>query len=447
MKKRLRYLAIAIVPAVVLGLCLPSFAQEPPPSFIQCTDKPEYDQVKVAQVPIPWQFWAITTDPTTGVTTVTDKIRISPTWLIPPPGQPPGFTEPVLIQRQVALTSEPVELENLVWTDRGPVPGLSWEPYDGPTPVIEGQDILLEVEPSDEELAVLVAYEVMKETDTDREVIGHFINEAILSTPEVGEPREIVEIRINFDAHNDTDYCVTNFELDFLGLSFTCEDVVKALGFVVGEPDKPWGANEENPLLVHPIEVKLADGTVVKGTEVKWVQPDRPLQKCEWLHLGLAFRINLPDEVDGNRVTVQGYWTELKPKVWCVEAVNPRGKRIPPAGWSTMPGPKGGRNDDGFYQLFAYVPCDPEPKIYVTCKEMIEKDEKFGPYDSSDVVKITEAPGAAPSEKKMGSSKGQAGAVKAHITLPSAPILLLIDPDGTIIARCPKCCLVPPPPK
>jgi hypothetical protein len=33
---------------------------------VPCTNTPEYPQVKVEQVPIPWQFWAIVPDPVTG---------------------------------------------------------------------------------------------------------------------------------------------------------------------------------------------------------------------------------------------------------------------------------------------------------------------------------------------------------------------------------------------
>ncbi|MFC1861351.1 hypothetical protein ACFLYL_03675, partial [Chloroflexota bacterium] len=43
------------------------------------------NQIKVAQVPFPWQFWAVD-----DAGNVIDRIRISPTWLNPPPGQPAG---------------------------------------------------------------------------------------------------------------------------------------------------------------------------------------------------------------------------------------------------------------------------------------------------------------------------------------------------------------------
>ena len=136
-----------------------------------------------------------------------------------------------------------------------------------------------------------------------------------------------------------------------------------------------------------------------------------------------------PDTVD---ITVQD---TTAPEVSCIESVNPHGKTVPPAGKSTLPGNKGGQNEDGFYQLTATDICDPEPEIFVS---------GFGPFKSGDVVKITQAPGATPSSKKMGSSKGQAGAVVAHITLSSDPVITAVDDSGNFATTT---CLVPPPPK
>jgi len=33
----------------------------------------------------------------------------------------------------------------------------------------------------------------------------------------------------------------------------------------------------------------------------------------------------------------------------CTETVNPHGQNVPPAGSTTLPGPRGGINDDGFW--------------------------------------------------------------------------------------------------
>ena len=87
MLKKGLYAAIPFILALVLAFSLPASAQ---PAPVSCTDEPEYDQLKVAQVPMPWQFWAIEFDPDdpTVPPTLVDRIRISPTWLNPPPGQP-----------------------------------------------------------------------------------------------------------------------------------------------------------------------------------------------------------------------------------------------------------------------------------------------------------------------------------------------------------------------
>ena len=437
--------------ALILAISLPTFAQ---PAPVPCTEEGACGQVKVAQVPFPWQFWAYAIDETSGyVTSIIDKIRISPTWLNPPPGQPAG-EDKIFITRWWALVDRPIELEALVWefdANGMPLPEpprnlALWEPL-GTTEVTDKEDVIYEFLLPDAGMAsgaALIAYEVMVGEDgATTELIGHFLNELAVLLPPDGLSKPIIEVRVNFDIHNNTDYDVTNFELDFDGLvDFTCVEIEKAVGFVVGTIGESWGLNEDNLPIVRPIP---------SGTEVKWVEPCRPIKNCQWLHGGLSFRLR--DLIMGDDVTVQGYWTQLRPKVWCVEGVNPSGKNIPPAGWSTLPGRKGGQNEDGFYQLcYCVPPCWPTPddpvdpssmSIWVGTKDL---GPLFGGYDNEVVVKITEAPGAIPAEKKIGSQKGKAGAVKSHITLPSDPVLFLVDINGDVIARCGKC-LVPPPPK
>jgi hypothetical protein len=130
------------------------------------------------------------------------------------------------------------------------------------------------------------------------------------------------------------------------------------------------------------------------------------------------------------------------PEVWCIETVNPHGKNIPPAGSTTLPGPKGGQNEDGFYELFAEDNKDPEPEIFVV--DSIT-GVTFGPYENGTKIKYTEAKGATPSEKKMGSDKGQAGAIYWHIKGQGDMILMAIDDSGNV-GSC-DYCLVPPKPK
>jgi hypothetical protein len=115
----------------------------------------------------------------------------------------------------------------------------------------------------------------------------------------------------------------------------------------------------------------------------------------------------------------------------CEEDVNPHGQNTPPAGSTTLPGPNGGQNEDGFYRIGSDVETD----VFV-----VTGGVSFGPFSSGTVVKYTQAPGAAPSSKKIGSSNGQAGAVTVHITGPDELVVRSID--GSTIT-----CFVPPPPK
>jgi hypothetical protein len=116
---------------------------------------------------------------------------------------------------------------------------------------------------------------------------------------------------------------------------------------------------------------------------------------------------------------------------FCEESVNPHGQNVPPAGSSTLPGSQGGQNEDGFYRIGSDVST---PVTVVT------GGVTFGPFPSGSVVKYTQAPGATPSSKTIGSSSGQAGAVIVHITGPDELVVTAVD--GSTVT-----CFVPPPPK
>ena len=88
-------------------------------------------------------------------------------------------------------------------------------------------------------------------------------------------------------------------------------------------------------------------------------------------------------------------------------------------------------DEDGFYRIGSDVGT---PVTVVT------GGVTFGPYPSGTVVKYTQAPGATPTAKKIGSTNGQAGAVLVHITGPDE--LVVVDVDGD-----PTTCFVPPLPK
>ena len=132
----------------------------------------------------------------------------------------------------------------------------------------------------------------------------------------------------------------------------------------------------------------------------------------------------------------------------CCESVNPHGEKIPPAGWSTEPGtnPNSGKNPDGFYGVWI-PPCSCIDMLYVSYVGSSDP-QLLGPYTVSPCglfnFKLTEAKGAAPQVKKMGSSNGKAGAVPYHFLLPGDAQISFYS-GGDLIGS--TTCVVPPPPK
>jgi hypothetical protein len=130
-------------------------------------------------------------------------------------------------------------------------------------------------------------------------------------------------------------------------------------------------------------------------------------------------------------IAVLGTGTASAHVPFCVESVNPHGQNVPLAGSTTLPGPDGGQIEDGFYLIGSDVG---------TAVSVVTGGVTFGPFPSGSVIKYTQAPGATPSSKTIGSSNGQAGAVIVHITGPDE--LVVRSVDGALTT-----CLVPPPPK
>ena len=136
------------------------------------------------------------------------------------------------------------------------------------------------------------------------------------------------------------------------------------------------------------------------------------------------------------------HWVDTTPPVVaCIESTNPHGKHIPPAG-TTPPGLKGGQNPDGFYRLLAHDVLDPDPQVFLLDTG---SGTVFGPFVSGTTIKYTQAPGAKPRMKKMGSAHGQAGAVAFHIKGTGDAAVYGVDASGN--QSDPASCLVPPPPK
>ena len=129
------------------------------------------------------------------------------------------------------------------------------------------------------------------------------------------------------------------------------------------------------------------------------------------------------------------------PQAACIESVNPHGSTTPPAGRTTLPGPRGGQNDDGYYRLIAEDQDGAPLPIEILSLSLAGP---FGPFLSGTTVKITEAPGVVSKLMSMGSTKGSAGAVIDHLILDSDALMVATDADGdrTVVR-----CLVPPPPK
>jgi hypothetical protein len=119
----------------------------------------------------------------------------------------------------------------------------------------------------------------------------------------------------------------------------------------------------------------------------------------------------------------------------CTETTNPHGQTVPPAGSTTLPGPNGGQNEDGFYLISSNTGVD----VFV---KDLGSGTIFGPFPSGTKIKYTQAPGATPSSKTIGSTSGQAGAVLVHITGTGDAFVF---PTGELNHG--VSCLVPPPPK
>ena len=131
-------------------------------------------------------------------------------------------------------------------------------------------------------------------------------------------------------------------------------------------------------------------------------------------------------------------------RAFCVETVNPHGKNVPPAGSTTMPGPRGGQNEDGFYRLSIESVAGSTIMISSTGLDPRVAGNVFNTMLAGPVnVKYTQAPGATTlTVKKIGSTNGQAGAVMWHITGPGDLVVWpSADPAAAVT------CFVPPPPK
>lgn len=227
------------------------------------------------------------------------------------------------------------------------------------------------------------------------------------------------------------------------GCSMTVEKTITVVNELTADADVWWKVTfvdlDLTVELTPAVHYDVSGGSTVSFEETIAVSPNE--SQCTILEATVTFYANEYPE-DGEVIGTQKISITVKdvqaPMVWYEETVNPHGKNIPDK--KEADNAKGnGKNPDGFYKLYATDNCDPEPQIWVGTAD---NPKLFGSYVSGTVVKFTEAPGAAPSEKKMGSTKGQAGAVSYHITLPSNPVILTtVDSSGNTAT---STCLMPP---
>jgi hypothetical protein len=131
---------------------------------------------------------------------------------------------------------------------------------------------------------------------------------------------------------------------------------------------------------------------------------------------------------------------------FCTEIYNPHGENVPPAGSTTLPGPKGGENEDGFYQV-GVLSGETVGSVILSdgCGDGFS-GTVYGTFDGGTVVKYTEANGTTPRFEPMAGNNGQGGgaseAVDWHIW-GNGDLLVCNAAQPTSCI----CCFVPPPPK
>lgn len=185
-----------------------------------------------------------------------------------------------------------------------------------------------------------------------------------------------------------------------------------------------------------PLSVSFtpASATVTSGDPVSFIETIQVPDDNSLEGTSISCAVEFHDD-KGNLVGTQDITITIPdvtpPVVSCVETVNPHGNNVPKAGQKSP-----GQNEDGFYQVLAEDNVDPMPVIDVS---------GFGPFASGDNLKITEAKGAEPTVKKIGSENGQADAVAAHLILNGDAVVTAVDASGNVSE--PVSCLVPPPPK
>lgn len=218
---------------------------------------------KIAEIPVPWQSWEAQPG------RILDVIRV-----------PNELSQPVLIQRQVALSMTRLPLDELNWRDPDPV--IPWQTYDpSPIAIPPGSSVLLEIPLMVEARAAYVRYTVALASNPGQ-VVTRFVNEAQIET--LGPVPTIVGSLSNFDATNFTGKPVHDLELDIRQIA-----PAHILGWYNGP--RAWG--------LPPVIAPLAAG----GTEVTWVDDRAPMLPGETRHFGLSLAPGAPEPL------VRAHWT------------------------------------------------------------------------------------------------------------------------------------------
>ncbi len=201
-----------------------------------------------------------------------------------------------------------------------------------------------------------------------------------------------------------------------------------------------WTVTSDAGLVVtlDPVSVTVTSGDIADFDETITAAADAP--QGDTLDATVTF-VDESGNVLGTETIAIGILDVTAPELTCVETMNPAGKRIPPAGSTTLPGSKGGMNEDGFYLLTATDNVDLNPQLWVVYEGATSA---FGPFSSGVVIKFTEDATVPPQCVKMGSTKGKAGYVDYHITLPSDATVIAVDASGNWSY---DIVLVPPMPK
>jgi hypothetical protein len=142
------------------------------------------------------------------------------------------------------------------------------------------------------------------------------------------------------------------------------------------------------------------------------------------------------DDAAGNDVcdTATKTWRDTTPPTTaCVETTNPSGNNVPTSGPNAG---NSGQNPDGFYQLNATDSVDPNPRVFL--KDSVS-GQVFGPFASGVKIKLTQAPGATPSQKPG------PGVIDWQIIIKGDALVYATDASGN--TSTPLSCRVPPPPK